>query len=107
MANTILIKKSAYNSTTAPSGSGGSSSLDYGELGWLNNNGSAGKLYIGGKNNSDVTAPVDIQANIIAAIQDADDDGSTKGLSTYANDDFDVASGVVTIATKAIEAANI
>jgi len=107
MANTILIKRSAYNSTTAPSGSGGSSSLDYGELGWLNNNGSAGKLYIGGKNSSDVTAPVDIQANIIAALPLADDDGSTKGIAAFVNDDFDATNGVVSIATNAIEAANI
>ena len=107
MANTILIKKSAYNSTTAPSGSGVSSSLDYGELGWLNNNGSAGKLYIGGKNSSDVTAPVDIQANIIAALPVADDDGSTKGIAAFVNDDFDATSGVVSIAANAIEAANI
>jgi hypothetical protein len=107
MANTILIKKSAYNSTTAPSGSGASSSLDYGELGWLNNNGSAGKLYIGGKNSSDVTAPVDIQANIIAALPVADDDGSTKGIAAFVNDDFDATNGVVSIAANAIEAANI
>jgi len=127
MANKILIKKSAYNSTTAPSGSGASSSLDYGELGWLNNNGSGGKLYIGGKNSSDVTAPVDIQANIIAAIPDssastkglvivsegegmnvtyssgtatvAGEDASTsnKGIASFSSDNFDVTSGAVTI----------
>jgi hypothetical protein len=95
MANTILIKKSAYNSTTAPSGSGASSSLEYGELGWLNNNGSGGKLYIGGKNSSDVTAPVDIQANIIAAISDATT--TTKGLASFSSDNFAVTSGAVTI----------
>ena len=76
MANTILIKKAAYNSTTAPSGTGSGSSLQYGELGWLNNNtGSTGKLYIGGKTASSAspageTYPVDIQANILSAVPD-------------------------------------
>lgn len=99
MANVIQIKKSAYQSTTAPSGTGGSAQLAYGELGWLNNNGSAGKLFIGGKDDNNAGFIVDIQTNIINAIPDADDDGSTKGLAAFDNDDFNATNGVVTLAT--------
>jgi len=99
MANVIQIKKSAYDGTTAPSGTGGSAQLAYGELGWLNNNGSAGKLFIGGKDSSNAGFIVDIQTNIINAIPDADDDGSTKGLAAFDNADFNATSGVVTLAT--------
>jgi hypothetical protein len=99
MANVIQIKKSAYGGTTPPSGTGGSAQLAYGELGWLNNNGSGGKLYIGGKDSSNSGFVADIQQNIINAIPDADDDGSTKGLAAFDNDDFNATSGVVTLAT--------
>jgi len=99
MANVIQIKKSAYDGTTPPSGTGGSAQLAYGELGWLNNNGSAGKLFIGGKDSSNAGFIVDIQTNIINAIPDADDDGSTKGLAAFDNADFDATSGVVSLAT--------
>ena len=100
MANTILIKKAAYNSTTAPSGTGLSSALAYGELGWLNNNtGSTGKLYIGGKTASTAspageTYPVDIQANIISAIPiataGANAGSSVEGKASFSNADFGV-----------------
>ena len=100
MANTILIKKSAYNSTTAPTGTGGSSELAYGELGWLNNNtGSTGKLYIGGKTSSSSspageTYPVDIQANIIGAIpvatHGANAGAATEGKASFSSADFSV-----------------
>tara|TARA_X000000368_G_scaffold276334_1_gene219214 strand:- start:294 stop:1178 length:885 start_codon:yes stop_codon:yes gene_type:complete len=107
MANTILIKKSAYNSTTAPSGSGVSSSLDYGELGWLNNNGSGGKLYIGGKTSGNVTEPVDIQANIIGNIPDSS--ASTKGLVIVSEGegvDVSYSSGTATVAAEIATASN-
>ena len=100
MANTILIKKSAYNSTVAPSGTGVSSDLAYGELGWLNNNsGSTGKLYIGGKTSSSSspageTYPVDIQANIISAIPvataAANDSIDQAGKAGFSSADFAV-----------------
>lgn len=108
MANTILIKKAAYNSTTAPSGTGLSSALAYGELGWLNNNtGSTGKLYIGGKTASTAspageTYPVDIQANIISAIPvataAANDSLDQAGKAGFSSADFAVTSnGFATI----------
>ena len=99
MANVIQIKKSAYGGTTPPSGTGESAQLAYGELGWLNNNGSGGKLYIGAKDNSNSGFIADIQQNIVDGIPDADDDGSTKGLAAFDNDDFNATSGVVTLAT--------
>lgn len=108
MANTILIKKAAYNSTTAPSGTGSGSSLQYGELGWLNNNtGSTGKLYIGGKTASTAspageTYPVDIQANILSAVPiataAANDSLDQAGKAGFSSADFAVtANGFATI----------
>tara|TARA_R110002051_G_scaffold173923_3_gene244204 strand:+ start:2859 stop:4052 length:1194 start_codon:yes stop_codon:yes gene_type:complete len=118
MANTILIKKAAYNSTTAPSGTGSGSSLQYGELGWLNNNtGSTGKLYIGGKTASSAspageTYPVDIQANILSAVPlataGANAGAAVEGKASFSNADFAVSgdgfatikSGGVTLGTQ-------
>ena len=45
MANVIQIKRNSHTSTSAPS----TSNITYGELGYNNNNGAGGKLYIGGK----------------------------------------------------------
>ncbi len=95
MANTITIKRNSHTSTSAPT----TSDITYGELGYNNNNGAGGKLYIGGKASNGSAQVEDIQANIIAGIPDADDDGSTKGLATFDNDDFNATSGVVSLAT--------
>ena len=95
MANVIQIKRNSHSSTSAPS----TSNITYGELGYNNNNGAGGKLYIGGKASNGSAQVEDIQANIIAAIPKADDDGSTFGVATFNNDDFNASNGVVTLAT--------
>ena len=41
----------------------------------------------------------DIEANIIAAMPKADDDGTTFGVATFNNADFNATNGVVTLAT--------
>ena len=99
MANTILIKKSAYDSTTPPSGTGGSAQLAYGELGWLNNDGSAGKLFIGGKDDANSGFIVDIQTNILNAAPTATAHASapTLGKAGFLTENFDVTSGKVKI----------
>ena len=95
MANVIQIKRNSHSSTSAPS----TSNITYGELGYNNNNGAGGKLYIGGKDSSGSAQVEDITANIIAAIPKADDDGSTFGVAAFNNDDFNASNGVVTLAT--------
>ena len=94
MANVIQIKKSAYDSGTAPSGTGVNAQLAYGELGWLNNNGSAGKLFIGGKDSSNDGFIVDIQQNILNAVPlataGANAAGATEGKTSFSNADFAV-----------------
>tara|TARA_R100001086_G_scaffold32286_1_gene14675 strand:- start:32346 stop:33164 length:819 start_codon:yes stop_codon:yes gene_type:complete len=95
MANVIQIKRNSHSSTSAPS----TSNITYGELGYNNNNGAGGKLYIGGKASDGSAQVEDIQANIIAAIPKADDDGSTFGVAAFDNADFDATNGVVSLAT--------
>ena len=94
MANVIQIKKSAFDGTTAPSGTGANAQLAYGELGWLNNNGSAGKLFIGGKDNNNSGFIVDIQQNILNAVPlataGANAAGATEGKASFSNADFAV-----------------
>ena len=95
MANVIQIKRNSHSSTSAP----GTSDITYGELGYNNNNGAGGKLYIGGKASDGSAQIEDIQANIIAAMPKADDDGTTFGVATFDNADFNATNGVVTLAT--------
>ena len=95
MANVIQIKRNSTTSTSAP----GTSDITYGELGYNNNNGAGGKLYVGGKASNGTAQIEDIQANIIAAIPKADDDGTTFGVATFDNADFDATNGVVSLAT--------
>ena len=95
MANVITIKRNSHTSTSAPT----TSDITYGELGYNNNNGAGGKLYIGGKAANGNAQIEDITANIIAAIPKADDDGSTLGVATFDNADFNATNGVVTLAT--------
>jgi|TARA_B100000073_G_scaffold181922_1_gene150413 hypothetical protein len=99
MANVIQIKKSAYDGTTAPSGTGVNAQLAYGELGWLNNNGSAGKLFIGGKDNSNSGFIVDIQQNILNAAPTATAHASapTLGKAGFLSENFEVTAGKVKI----------
>jgi hypothetical protein len=99
MANVIQIKKSAFDGTTAPSGTGGSAQLAYGELGWLNNNGSAGKLFIGGKDNNNSGFIVDIQQNILNAVPTATAHASapTLGKAGFLSENFEVTAGKVKI----------
>ena len=95
MANVIQIKRNSHTSTSAPS----TSNITYGELGYNNNNGAGGKLYIGGKGSDGSAQVEDIEANIIAAMPKADDDGTTFGVATFNNADFNATNGVVTLAT--------
>ena len=43
------------------------------------------------------------QAELLAVIGDADDDGTTKGVCTFADADFDVTAGVVTLASSGMQ----
>jgi len=97
MSNTLIIRKNAHSAVTVPS----DGALAHGELAYNNMNGAGGKLYIGGKSSGGSLQTEDITANIVAAVlaTKADDDGSTFGVSTYDNDDFNATGGVVTLAT--------
>ena len=62
MANTITIKKNAYNSTSAPT------SLAFGELAVNNNNGAGAKLYVGSRTSGNGADVTDFQSTILAAV---------------------------------------
>lgn len=105
MANTILIKRNSHTGTGAPS------SLSYGELAYNNNNGSGGKLYVGGKQ-SDGTAQIEditnnITAQIPVATAAANIGASTLGKASFSNAFFTSSSGFITIAANKITATEI
>ena len=100
MANTITIKKNAYNSTSAPT------SLAFGELAVNNNNGSGAKLYVGSRTSGNSADVTDFQSTILAAVPVATaaaSDSGTKGKAQFSNASFAVTgNGFVTIKTNGI-----
>ena len=105
MANTITIKKNAYNSTSAPT------SLAFGELAVNNNNGSGAKLYVGSKTSGNSADVTDFQSTILAAVPiatAASSDSGTKGKAQFSSDNFAVTgNGFVTIKDSGIVAAEL
>jgi hypothetical protein len=105
MANTITIKKNAYNSTSAPT------SLAFGELAVNNNNGAGAKLYVGSRTSGNSADVTDIQSTILAAVPVATaaaTDSGTKGKAQFSSDNFAVTgNGFVTIKDSGIVAAEL
>lgn len=105
MANTITIKKNAYNSTSAPT------SLAFGELAVNNNNGAGAKLYVGSRTSGNGADVTDFQSTILAAVPiatAASSDSGTKGKAQFSSDNFAVTgNGFVTIKDSGIVAAEL
>jgi len=105
MANIIQIKRNSTTNTNAPT----TSNITYGELGYNNNNGAGGKLYIGGKASNGSAQVEDITANILAGVSIATAHASapTVGKSGFLSANFAVnGSGYVSIAANGIDSDN-